>query len=332
MADALVQDELYEQGKESKDDDADLVEEAATYLADKTYPDHCSANRKRQIKKRAEKFLLKDGELHYRNYRKRQIRVQEFCGSESSDPPLPPSVMPDVASEEDTNAPTFPDSKKANLQDKESTALHDPSGSVAMDLMHGVTFSPCTNNLENVTTTGPETMDATTCTLETTCINSKTDIATTPVVGKGKRKLTLAAERDKKKRMDNYSRLKGSKLEKFVDLTSSKDVKSSTCKDLIPADERDKNKGLEKYTRLKGRILEELVNDQTSSNDVKSLTCNEWIPDLSLTVYDKDIITKGAWLTDSIINAGMKLMKEAYPHIEGLQETALGETLTFNIL
>uniref|UniRef100_A0A1X7V8J8 Uncharacterized protein n=1 Tax=Amphimedon queenslandica TaxID=400682 RepID=A0A1X7V8J8_AMPQE len=107
---------------------------------------------------------------------------EEFCGSESSDPPLPPSVMPDVASEEDTNASAFPDSKKAKLQDKESTALHDPSGSVAMDLMHGVTFSPRTNNLKNVTTTGPETRDATT--LETTCINSKTDIATTPVVAK----------------------------------------------------------------------------------------------------------------------------------------------------
>ena len=51
MADALVQDEVYEHEKESKDDDADLVEEAATYLADKTYPDHCSANRKRQIRK-----------------------------------------------------------------------------------------------------------------------------------------------------------------------------------------------------------------------------------------------------------------------------------------
>lgn len=48
-------------------------------------------------------------------------------------------------------------------------------------------------------------------------------------------------------------------------------------------------------------------------------------------MYDKDVIIKGTWLTDSIINAGMKLMKEAYPHIEGLQETALGETLTFNV-
>lgn len=75
MADALVQDEVYEQGKESKDDDADLVEEAATYLADKTYPDHCSANRKRQIRKRAEKFMLKDGELYYRNDRKGQVTI-----------------------------------------------------------------------------------------------------------------------------------------------------------------------------------------------------------------------------------------------------------------
>ena len=72
--------------------------------------------------------------------------------------------------------------------------------------------------------------------------------------------------------MDKYSRLKGSKTEstlvickiyifgifhlEFVDLTSSEDVKSSTCQDLIPADEKDMNKGLEKYIRLKGSISE----------------------------------------------------------------------------
>ena len=73
------------------------------------------------------------------------------------------------------------------------------------------------------------------------------------------------------------------------------------------------------------------VEDLKSSNDVSPTTCNYWIPELNLTVYDKDVITKRAWLTDSVINAGLKLMKEAYPHIEGLQETSLGETLTFDV-
>ena len=67
MAEALVREE------KGKDDDADLVEEAATYLADKTYPDGCTANRKRQIRKKAEKFLFINGELHYRNNRKGQV-------------------------------------------------------------------------------------------------------------------------------------------------------------------------------------------------------------------------------------------------------------------
>lgn len=60
------------------------------------------------------------------------------------------------------------------------------------------------------------------------------------------------------------------------------------------------------------------VVDLTSSNDVKPTTCNYWIPELNLTVYNKDVITKGAWLMVSVINAGLKLMKEAYPHIEKL--------------
>ena len=54
-----------------------------------------------------------------------------------------------------------------------------------------------------------------------------------------------------------------------------------------------------------------------------------WIPQFKLKLCDKDIVAKGAWLTDDIINVGLKLLKEAYPHIEGLQETALGETLSY---
>ena len=45
--------------------DLDLVEEAVLYLTDKTYPENCSNSRKRQIRKKSEKFELKEGELYY---------------------------------------------------------------------------------------------------------------------------------------------------------------------------------------------------------------------------------------------------------------------------
>ena len=53
-----------------------------------------------------------------------------------------------------------------------------------------------------------------------------------------------------------------------------------------------------------------------------------WVPQFKLKLCDKDIVAKGDGLTDDI-NVGLKLLREAYPHIEGLQETALGETLSY---
>ena len=43
----------------------DLVEEVYLYMTKKTYPDGCLLNRKRQIRKKAEKFEIVDGELYY---------------------------------------------------------------------------------------------------------------------------------------------------------------------------------------------------------------------------------------------------------------------------
>lgn len=53
--------------------EADLVEEAVVYISEKKYPDSCTANRKRQIRKRAEKFELRDGELYYRSGKSGQV-------------------------------------------------------------------------------------------------------------------------------------------------------------------------------------------------------------------------------------------------------------------
>ena len=43
----------------------DLIEQACIYLMEKTYPEGCTLNRKRQIRKRAEKFNIVNGELYY---------------------------------------------------------------------------------------------------------------------------------------------------------------------------------------------------------------------------------------------------------------------------
>ncbi|KAL5506623.1 hypothetical protein EMCRGX_G008309 [Ephydatia muelleri] len=46
-----------------------------------------------------------------------------------------------------------------------------------------------------------------------------------------------------------------------------------------------------------------------------------WVP--GLTTEDKKMITSGMWLSDQIVDAGQKLLKSTYPHIQGLQEAAL---------
>ena len=53
--------------------------------------------------------------------------------------------------------------------------------------------------------------------------------------------------------------------------------------------------------------------------------------DLQLYPSDKDCITGGKWLTDSIIMAGQKLLKMAHPNMGGLQPPVLGDTLAFEI-
>ena len=45
--------------------DDDLIEETVTYISEKRYPDGCSNNKKRQIRKKSEKFVLKNEELYY---------------------------------------------------------------------------------------------------------------------------------------------------------------------------------------------------------------------------------------------------------------------------
>ena len=43
----------------------DLIDEAFVYLSEKKYSDEANANRKRIIRKKAEKFVIVDRELYY---------------------------------------------------------------------------------------------------------------------------------------------------------------------------------------------------------------------------------------------------------------------------
>ena len=51
---------------QAKERTEQLIEQAYTYLREKTYPDGWSETRKRVIRKKAAKFEVKDGELYYK--------------------------------------------------------------------------------------------------------------------------------------------------------------------------------------------------------------------------------------------------------------------------
>ena len=53
----------------------DVVEDTVYYLSENKYPEGCSNNRKRQIRKKAEKFLVKDDELYYTAGKDKLVRA-----------------------------------------------------------------------------------------------------------------------------------------------------------------------------------------------------------------------------------------------------------------
>ena len=48
------------------DEDFDLVQKACTFLSERRYPDGCSKNEKRIIRRKALKFVVRDGDLLYK--------------------------------------------------------------------------------------------------------------------------------------------------------------------------------------------------------------------------------------------------------------------------
>ena len=52
----------------------DLVEQAVTYVLKKSYPENCTENEKRVIRKKSKKFAVKDGEVFYKKTIKGKVR------------------------------------------------------------------------------------------------------------------------------------------------------------------------------------------------------------------------------------------------------------------
>ena len=57
-----------------------------------------------------------------------------------------------------------------------------------------------------------------------------------------------------------------------------------------------------------------------------------WVKDLLLKPEDKKTLLSGGWLSDHHIGAAQKLLKNQYPHIDGLQSPVLGSRLMFSVM
>ena len=56
-----------------------------------------------------------------------------------------------------------------------------------------------------------------------------------------------------------------------------------------------------------------------------------WIPELGLSNNDHERLLSDGWVTDSIVNAAQTLLRESNPNILGLQNVALGLTMSFDV-
>ena len=54
-------------------DEFDLLDEVYLYIVEKRYSKECTATRKRQIRKKGEKFVVNDGELFYLSRKDKQV-------------------------------------------------------------------------------------------------------------------------------------------------------------------------------------------------------------------------------------------------------------------
>ena len=76
---------------------------------------------------------------------------------------------------------------------------------------------------------------------------------------------------------------------------------------------------------------EEPVCVETYKCNKPSECCQEWIPELGLSKSDREtLLNPVGWLTDSIVDAAQKLLKDISP-VPGLESVACGLTMSFTI-
>jgi Ulp1 family protease len=69
----------------------------------------------------------------------------------------------------------------------------------------------------------------------------------------------------------------------------------------------------------------------TSADETPAVQEKFWVKELKLTFSHKRCIESGEWLSDDIIDAFQELLKLSYAEVKGLQDTILGEALSFEI-
>ena len=65
------------------------------------------------------------------------------------------------------------------------------------------------------------------------------------------------------------------------------------------------------------------------TNDHPDSCINWWIKDLNLYEVDKEVLEGNEELTDNIINAAQRIMKQQFVQFVGFQNSLLGRNLTF---
>ena len=65
---------------------------------------------------------------------------------------------------------------------------------------------------------------------------------------------------------------------------------------------------------------------------VQHMPPKSWLPELSLDVDKQCLLNPVGWITDSVINAVQKLLKQQFPQVSGLQPVELGLVHNFNII
>ena len=82
----------------------------------------------------------------------------------------------------------------------------------------------------------------------------------------------------------------------------------------------------------RGENKQRILSEMQPVKRVKISSPSEWLPSLGLEEKDRQLVSNPlGWLSDSVINACQRLLKEAHPHVNGLQNTLLGQTLAFRV-